>query len=101
MRKLGWWTLGWLALTALWLLYQGEWNAIQIYAAAAAAALSLLVAFVLRRHVLPASRGERRWLVRTARTPGQVVGELGSVTVFLVRGPPREGEFRRLPFPAG
>jgi multisubunit Na+/H+ antiporter MnhE subunit len=101
MRALGWWTIGWLSLAALWLLYQGEWNAIQIYAAAAAAALSLLVAFVLRRHVLPATRVERRWLVRTARIPWQVVREFGIVTLFLVRRRPREGEFRRLPFPAG
>src|SRR4051812_29713942 len=101
MRTLGWWTLGWLALAALWLLYQGEWNAIQIYAAAAAAALSLLVAFVLRRHALPPVRVERRWLVRAARIPWQVVREFGIVTLFLVRRRAREGEFRRLPFPAG
>jgi multisubunit Na+/H+ antiporter MnhE subunit len=101
MRKLGWWMLGWVALAALWLLYQGEWNAIQIYAAAAAAGLSLLVAFVLRRRVLPSVRVERRWLVRAVRIPWQVVREFGIVTLFLVRRRPREGEFRRLPFPAG
>ena len=101
MRKLGLWMFGWVALAALWLLYQGEWNAIQIYAATAAAGLSLLVAFVLRRHVLPSVRVERRWLVRAVHIPWQVVREFGIVTLFLLRRRPREGEFRRLPFPAG
>jgi multisubunit Na+/H+ antiporter MnhE subunit len=101
MRKLGWWTLGWVALFALWFLYQGEWNAIQIYTAAAAAGLSLVVALVLRHHVLPPVRVERRWLVRAVRIPWLVVREFVIVTLFLVRRRPREGEFRRLAFPAG
>jgi Na+/H+ ion antiporter subunit len=101
MRRLGFWTIGWVALGGLWLLYQGEWNAIEIYAAAAAGGLSLLLAFVVRRHVLPSVRVERRWLVRAARIPWQIVREFVLVTLFLARRRPREGEFRRLPFPAG
>jgi multisubunit Na+/H+ antiporter MnhE subunit len=101
MRTLGRWTIGWVALAGLWLLYQGDWNAIELYAAASAAALTLLVAFVVSRHTLPAARVERRWLVRAVRIPWQVVREFGVVTLFLARRRPREGEFRRLPFPAG
>ena len=53
MQAVGRWALAWLALWALWLLYQGEWNAIQVYAAASAATLTLLVALLLRRFALP------------------------------------------------
>jgi multisubunit Na+/H+ antiporter MnhE subunit len=93
------WTLGWVALWALWLLVQGEWNAIQIYAAASAATLSLVVALVVSRFALPAARVERRWLVRAVRIPWLVVKEFWMITrALLERG---EGEFRRLDFPAG
>jgi multisubunit Na+/H+ antiporter MnhE subunit len=93
------WTLGWLALWALWLLVQGEWNAVQIYAAASAATLSIVVALIVSRFARPAARVERRWLVRAARIPWLVVKEFGMITWSLFeRG---EGEFRRLDFPAG
>jgi multisubunit Na+/H+ antiporter MnhE subunit len=99
MRSVGRWALAWLALWALWLLYQGEWNAIQIYAAASAATLTLVVALLVRRLALPAVRVEQRWLVRAVRIPWLVVKEFWFVTAFLLqRG---EGEFRRLDFPAG
>ena len=99
MRAVGRWALAWLALWALWLLYQGEWNAIQIYAASSAATLTLFVALLVRRFALPAVRVERRWLVRAVRIPWLVVKEFWFITAFLVeRG---EGEFRRIDFPAG
>ena len=99
MRTLVWVILVWVGLAALWLLYQGEWNAIQLYAAASAATLSLLVALVVRRGALPSVRVERRWLVDAARVPWNVVKEFVFVTVTLFRR--GEGEFRRVPFPAG
>jgi multisubunit Na+/H+ antiporter MnhE subunit len=99
MRTVARWVLGWVALWALWLLYQGEWNDIQLYAAASAATLSLVVALLVRRLALPAVRVERRWLVRATRIPWLVVKEFWFITEFLfTRG---EGEFRRVPFPAG
>src|SRR3954454_16949534 len=105
MRTVGSWAIIWIALGALWLLYQGEWNAIQIYAATSAAALSLVVAVLVRKHALPAARVERRWLVRVARIPWQVVREFGIVSAFLARAllgrRVPEGEFRALSFPAG
>jgi len=101
MRALGLWTIGWVGLAALWLLYQGEWNAIQLYAAASAAALSLVVAFVVLRHVRPAVRLQRRRLLRAANVPWQVVREFGIVTWFLVRRPAGEGDFRRQPLLGG
>ena len=94
-----WVILVWVGLAALWLLYQGEWNAIQLYAAASAATLSLVVALVVRRGALPSVRLERRWLVGAARVPWNVVEEFVLVTVTLLRG--GEGEFRTVPFPAG
>src|SRR3954451_13260025 len=105
MRTAARWILGWLILGALWLLYQGEWNAIEIYAATAAGALSVVVALLLRKHTLPAVRVERRSLVRAARIPWQVVREFGIVSAFLARAllarRVPEGEFRALSFPAG
>ena len=91
--------LVWVALAALWLLIQGEWNAIEIYAAASAATLSLAVALLLRRFALPSARVEWRWLRRAAWIPWQVVKEFGYVTVFLLRH--GKGEFRTISFPAG
>jgi len=105
MRTAARWILGWLILGALWLLYQGEWNAIEIYAATAAGALSVVVALLVRKHALPAVRVERRWLARAVRIPWQVVREFGIVSAFLARAllarRVPEGEFRELPFPAG
>jgi len=99
MQAVGRWALAWCVLWALWLLYQGEWNAIEVWAAASAATLSLVVALLVRRFALPTARVEWRSLVRAARIPWLVVKEFGMVTAFLFqRG---EGEFRRLDFPAG
>lgn len=98
MQALGRWALAWIALWALWLLYQGEWNAIQLWAAGSAATLSLVIALLVRRIALPAARVERRWLAHAARIPWLVVKEFWMVTAFLFeRG---EGEFRRVEFPA-
>jgi multisubunit Na+/H+ antiporter MnhE subunit len=99
MRMLAWLFLVWVGLAALWLLYQGEWNAIQLYAAGSAAALSLVVAVVVRRHALPSARIERRLLVRVARVPWAVVKQFGYITLFLLRR--GKGEFRTVPFPTG
>src|SRR4051794_12079866 len=93
--------LGWVALGALWLLYQGEWNAVQLYAAVAAGALSLLAAWVVWGRTLPSLRVEPAYLVRTVRIPWQIVREFALVTLFLVRRRGDDGEFRALPFPAG
>ncbi|MFL5945700.1 MAG: hypothetical protein ACJ74C_09740 [Gaiellaceae bacterium] len=101
MRSVGKWILGWVALGALWLLYQGEWNAVQLYAAISAGALSLLVARVVWQRTLPPLRVEPSYLRRAVRIPWQVVREFALVTVFLVRRRGAEGEFRALRFPAG
>jgi len=101
VRSVGRWVLGWVALGALWLLYQGEWNAIQLYAAVSAGALSLLVAWIVWQRSLPSVRVEPRYLVRAARIPWQVLREFALVTLFLLRRPLAEGEFRALEFPTG
>jgi multisubunit Na+/H+ antiporter MnhE subunit len=99
MQTVGRWALAWLALWALWLLFQGEWNAIQVWAAASAATLTLVVGLLVRRFALPSARVEWRWLVRAARIPWLVVKEFWMVAAFLFRR--EEGEFRRVEFPAG
>jgi multisubunit Na+/H+ antiporter MnhE subunit len=99
MRTVAWVILVWVALTAFWLLIQGEWNAIQLYAAASAATLSLVVGLGVRRWALPSARVEVRWLRRALWIPWQVVKEFGYVTLFLLRR--GEGEFRTVSYPTG
>jgi multisubunit Na+/H+ antiporter MnhE subunit len=99
MRTVAWVILVWVALTAFWLLIQGEWNAIQLYAAASAATLSLVVGLGVRRWALPSARVEVRWLRRALWIPWHVVKEFGYVTLFLLRR--GEGEFRTVSFPTG
>jgi hypothetical protein len=99
MRTVAWVILVWVALTAFWLLIQGEWNAIQLYAAASAATLSLVVGLGVRRWALPSARVEVRWLRRALWIPWQVVKEFGYVTLFLLRR--GEGEFRTDSYPTG
>ena len=105
MRAIGRWALAWVALAALWLLYQGEWNAIQLYAAGSAAALALILGLLVRRYALPAARVEWGWLARGLRIPWAVVREFGLVTSFLARALASRrvpaGEFREVPFSAG
>jgi multisubunit Na+/H+ antiporter MnhE subunit len=99
------WLLWWVALALLWLLYQGVWNPVELYAAAAAGAVSAGIAMLVRAYAAPRVRFERRWLVRTARVPLSVVAEFGVVTRVLVRALVERrvpsGEFRAVPFPAG
>jgi multisubunit Na+/H+ antiporter MnhE subunit len=99
------WALAWVALATLWLLYQGEWNSIQLYAAASAATLTLLVALLVRSYVLPAVRVEPRFFLRAGKIPWLVVREFWLVTAFLLKAfAARQvpvGEFREVAFPAG
>lgn len=94
------WIVAWIVLAALWFLYEGEWNAIELYAAASAATLSLVVAVVVRRQERAGLRLELRWVLKTAVVPWQVVHEFAVITLFLVR-PRRSAGIRRLPFPTG
>ncbi|HWJ31238.1 MAG TPA: hypothetical protein VNR59_02760 [Gaiellaceae bacterium] len=105
MRAIARWAVAWVALAGLWLLYQGEWNAIQLYAAGSAATLSLVLALLVRRFALPAARVELRWIARAVRIPWLVLREFGLVTALLLRALAARrvptGEFREVPFPAG
>jgi multisubunit Na+/H+ antiporter MnhE subunit len=99
------WVLWWVSLALLWLLYQGEWNSIELYAAASAGAVSATIAVLVRAYAGPRARFERRWLVRLAGVPLSVVVEFIVVTRVLVRALIERrvptGEFRAVPFPAG
>jgi multisubunit Na+/H+ antiporter MnhE subunit len=105
LRRAASWVLWWVSLALLWLLYQGEWNAIELYAAASAGAVSATIAVLVRAYAAPRARFERRWLVRLAGVPLTVVVEFVVVTRVLVRALIERrvptGEFRAVPFPAG
>jgi multisubunit Na+/H+ antiporter MnhE subunit len=105
VRAIARWAVAWVALAGLWLLYQGEWNAIQLYAAGSAATLSLVLALLVRRFALPAARVEVKWIARAAKIPWLVLREFGLVTSLLVRALAARrvptGEFREVPFSAG
>ena len=99
------WVVWWVALAVLWLLYQGEWNSMQLYAAASAAAVSATLALVVGRYAAPRARIEQRWLLRAKRVPAQIVVEFVVVTRVLVRALVERrvptGEFRAVRFPTG
>ena len=99
------WVFWWASLALLWLLYQGEWDSIELYAAASAAAVSASLTLLIHRESLPGTRFERRWLARAVRVPRDVVVEFAVVTKVLVRALLERrvptGEFRAVPFPAG
>jgi hypothetical protein len=105
VRPITTWTAWWLGLAALWLLYQGERNDIQLYAALSAGALGATLMLVIRIYARTAARVELRWLGGVLRLPWRVVYEFVLVTSLLVRALARReiptGEFRAVPFPMG
>jgi multisubunit Na+/H+ antiporter MnhE subunit len=105
MRTVVWCVVCWLGLAALWLLYQGEWNAIQIYAAISAGALSTIVAAILRRHARPRTRIAPRFLRSLLAVPWQVLSEFVVIARVLVRAAVERrvptGEFRAVAYATG
>jgi hypothetical protein len=98
MRHVGFWLGWWIALFWLWLLISGDWNRIEIVAAACAAALGASIAEVGRSRAAVEPRVPLRWLAPLWKVPYQIVVDFGLITVALVRR--REGVFRSHPFPA-
>jgi multisubunit Na+/H+ antiporter MnhE subunit len=87
------------ALTAVWLLYVGEYTHVELGAAVAAAVVTLAWVELLRAQGLTAFRFEREWAVRGARALLKVFADFVRVLAALPRT--RAGAFRAVAFPAG
>jgi hypothetical protein len=98
------WVAWWLALFWLWMLLSGDWNRIELIAAACAAAVAATVAEIARTRARVSPRVPARWLAQVWTVPHQVVVDFGIITWALVRSVGRgegvRGEFRAHPFPA-
>lgn len=98
------WAVTWLALFWLWLLLAGDWNRIEIIAAACGAAVAATMAEIARSRAGVAPRIPLGWVARAWTVPHQIVVDFGIVTWALGRSLVRRkvvrGEFRARPFPA-
>jgi hypothetical protein len=87
------------ALTALWLLYVGEYTHVELWAAIAAAVAVFVWVELVRRQGLTAFRFEREWVIRSAKSPLQLVPDFVRVLAALPRA--RAGAYRAIDFPPG
>jgi hypothetical protein len=98
------WLEAWLALFWLWLLLAGDWNRIEIIAAACGATVAATIAEVARTRADVAPRIPPRWVARAWTVPHQIVVDFGIVTWALARSLVRRsvvrGEYRAHAFPA-
>jgi hypothetical protein len=98
------WLAAWLALFWLWLLLAGDWNRIEIIAAACGATVAATLAEIARTRAGVAPRVPLRWFARAWTVPHQIVVDFGIVTLALARSIVRRkvvrGDFRAHPFPA-
>jgi hypothetical protein len=91
---LGWW----LGFFWLWILISGDWNKIEILAAAGASTLAASVAEVMRTQTDVAPRIPLRQVARAWTVPHQIVVDFWIVTLALFRR--QEGVFREHELPA-
>lgn len=94
----------WVALFWLWLLWVGEWNAIEWEAAAVAGLVAAVAAVVVHRLGVLGFRVRAGWLAPVPGVLWQVVVDFGILVRVLAltlarRRPPR-GVFRALPYDA-
>ena len=98
------WLAIWFALFWLWLLLAGDWNRIEIIAAACGAAVAATLAEIARTRADVGPRVPLRWIGRAWSVPHQILIDFWIVTWALVRSIARRrvvrGEFRAHPFPA-
>jgi hypothetical protein len=98
------WLAIWLALFWLWLLLAGDWNRIEIIAAACGATVAATLGEIARSRADVAPRIPLRWIGRGWSVPHQIVVDFWIITWALVRSAARRevvrGEFRAHPFPA-
>lgn len=98
------WLVLWVGLFWLWLLLAGDWNVIEIVAAACAATVAATIGEIARTRAEVRARVPLRWVARAWNVPAMVVVDFGIVVWALARrlaGRPVEGVFRVREFPAG
>ncbi len=105
MRRVSGWLAWWIGLFWLWLLFVGEWNRIELVAAAIMATIAATAAEIVRSRRLLRYRVQWIWIRRAASVPRQILVDFGIVTLALFRQlvlrRPVEGVFRANEFPAG
>lgn len=98
------WLAAWLAAFWLWLLLAGDWNRIEIIAAACGATAAATLAEIARSRAGVAPRIPLRWFARAWSVPQQIVVDFGILTVALARSLVRRrvvrGRYRARPSPA-
>lgn len=98
------WLAMWLALFWLWLLLAGDWNRIEIIAAACGAAVAATLGEIARSRAGVEPRVPLGWIGRAWSVPHQIVIDFGIITWALARSVARRrvvrGEYRAHPFPA-
>lgn len=105
MKHVPAWLAIWLALFWLWLLLAGDWNRIEIIAAACGAAVAATIAEVARDRAGVEPRIPLRWIGRAWSVPHQIVIDFWLLIRALARSAVERrvvrGEYRAHPFPAG
>ena len=97
IRHLVWWVGAWLALFWLWLLLAGDWNRIEVIAAACAATVAATLGEVARSRARVEPRIPLRWAAKGWTVPHQILVDFGIVMWALARR--RRGELIERPFP--
>jgi multisubunit Na+/H+ antiporter MnhE subunit len=99
------WLAVWPALFWLWLLLAGDWNRIEIIAAACGATVAATIAEIGRSRAGVGPRIPLRWFARAWTVPHQILVDFWIVTAALARSVLTRqivrGEFRAHSFPAG
>jgi hypothetical protein len=99
VRRVAAWLLWFVALFAMWLLFVGAIQGVELIAGICAAVVGTVAVAVVRSQGLLGVRVEWRLLRRVWRPVLQVVPDFGLVMTALVRR--RRGSFRTLDFPVG
>ena len=98
------WVAWWLALFWLWLLISGDWNRIELIAAACAATVAATIAEIARTRAGVEPHVPLHWIGRAWSVPGRIFVDFWIVTwvllLSLVRRRIVRGEFRAHRFPA-
>ena len=99
------WLVWWALLFWLWLLLVGEWNPIELIAAACAATVAATFAELARAQASVRARVPLAWLGKGATVPVMVVADFGILVWLLAASAARRevhrGVFRSHEFPVG
>jgi hypothetical protein len=97
------WVTLWVALFWLWLLLAGDWNRIEIIAAACGATVAATIGEIARSRAAVAPRVPLAWFGRARSVPHQIVVDFGIITWALAQSIWRReivrGDYRAHSFP--